>query len=115
MAPNIHGVHHAVGVQLARIDIADRAMNLLSVGLMDSLESLLGRDASADAVRTIVLASGCKRPWPVPTYGMVQIFAKRWRRPAAPRRRALRANVLAAGSLHRAQIRYSCHAPVPRA
>lgn len=58
MDPNISTTLEGDGVLIARIDMPGRAMNVFSVSMMDSLESLLDHVDTTTAVKGVVITSG---------------------------------------------------------
>ncbi len=58
MSAPIRSTLHADGVLVARIDMAERTMNVFSVGLMDALDALMDRVDSDPAVLSCVVTSG---------------------------------------------------------
>ncbi len=56
--PNIRTELDGDGILLATIDMPDRAMNVFSLDMMDSLEALLVRVESEDRIKAVVLTSG---------------------------------------------------------
>lgn len=56
--PNIRTELDSDGILLATIDMPDRAMNVFSRAMMDSLEALLARAESEDRIKAVVLTSG---------------------------------------------------------
>lgn len=58
MKSPVSAVLEADGVLVARIDMADRTMNVFSVELMDALDALMDRVDTDPAVRSVVITSG---------------------------------------------------------
>ncbi len=79
MNQNIRSDLTEYGVLIARIDMPGRTMNVFSVDMMDSLEHLLRRVESDEAVRAVVLTSA-KQAFLAGAYlDMIRTFTERAR------------------------------------
>ncbi|WP_052378457.1 enoyl-CoA hydratase-related protein [Polycyclovorans algicola] len=75
--PNIQTELDADGILLARIDMPNRAMNVFSRDMMDSLEALITRAQSDDQIKAVVLTSAKSAFLAGADLAMIQMFTER--------------------------------------